>query len=135
MVANTPIVSIPNTHLSNPTNSSSSPSVLTPPQGNIDSNKTPSNTYSQVIDTLPSQTSLTPNGQTPSGQKVFKLNNRITDYVCENIVQAYDYPSLIVTDNPLSSAFHDDISALMMFRGLEKDEMNLGQTYEEYKKH
>ena len=67
-------------------------------------------------------------------QKIFTLKNRITPYICEQFVQAYTESELLVNDTQ-NTSFQGDISALMMFRGLEKDEMNLGQTYEEYKKH
>ncbi len=85
--------------------------------------------------TLSTQHGVTPNNQTtPSGQKIYNLSGRITDYICPAIVQAYPYNELVVQDIS-NSSFQDDISALMMFRGMEKDEMNLGQTYEEYKKY
>ena len=85
--------------------------------------------------TLSTQQGVTPSTQTtPSGQKVYNLSNRITDYICPAIVQAYPYNELVVQDIS-NSPFQDDIAALMMFRGMEKDEMNLGQTYEEYKKY
>lgn len=85
--------------------------------------------------TLSTQHGVTPNNQTTSsGQKIYNLSGRITDYICPAIVQAYPYNELVVQDIS-NSSFQDDISALMMFRGMEKDEMNLGQTYEEYKKY
>ena len=85
--------------------------------------------------TLSTQHGVTLNNQTtPSGQKIYNLSGRITDYICPAIVQAYPYNELVVQDIS-NSSFQDDISALMMFRGMEKDEMNLGQTYEEYKKY
>lgn len=85
--------------------------------------------------TLSTQHGVTPNNQTTSsGQKIYNLSGRITDYICPAIVQAYPYDELVVQDIS-NSSFQDDISALMMFRGMEKDEMNLGQTYEEYKKY
>lgn len=74
-------------------------------------------------------------GKTKTGEKIFRLQKRITDYICEDIVQPYSYNQVAFTDNPDSFAFHDDISALAMFRGLEKDEMNLGQTYKDYAKY
>ena len=85
--------------------------------------------------TLSTQQGVTPSTQTTSsGQKIYNLSGRITDYICPAIVQAYPYNELVVQDIS-NSSFQDDISALMMFRGMEKDEMNLGQTYEEYKKY
>ena len=113
--------------------SGNTPVVITPVP-NTSGHNTPL-PHTAVQGTLPSQNTLTPNGTTPSGQKVFNLENRITDFICPQVVQAYDYSDLVVRDNPTSGVFHDDIAALMMFRGLEKDEMNLGQTYEEYKKY
>ena len=108
----------------------------TPNQNNNNSNNT--NHTKPIITpegTLSTQQGVTPSTQTtPSGQKVYNLSNRITDYICPAIVQAYPYNELVVQDIS-NSPFQDDIAALMMFRGMEKDEMNLGQTYEEYKKY
>ena len=108
----------------------------TPNQNNNNSNNT--NHTKPIITpegTLSTQQGVTPSTQTtPSGQKVYNLSNRITDYICPAIVQAYPYNKLVVQDIS-NSPFQDDIAALMMFRGMEKDEMNLGQTYQEYKKY
>ena len=105
-------------------------------QNNNNSNNT--NIQKPIITpegTLSRQHGVTPNNQTTSsGQKIYNLSGRITDYICPAIVQAYPYNELVVQDIS-NSSFQDDISALMMFRGMEKDEMNLGQTYEEYKKY
>lgn len=121
---------------------SSGDTVITPVTSNTSQNPIPQNTPQnpthdtkpQITDILPTQ-NISPTDKTLNNQKIFKVNNRVTDYICEEIVQAHDYPALRFVDNPNSNSFHDDISALAMFRGLEKDEMNLGQTYLEYKRH
>ena len=126
----------PNNSNNNQNNSNNNSNNNTPNQNNNNSNNT--NHTKPIITpegTLSTQQGVTPSTQTtPSGQKVYNLSNRITDYICPAIVQAYPYNELVVQDIS-NSPFQDDIAALMMFRGMEKDEMNLGQTYEEYKKY
>ena len=119
-----------------PNNSNNNSNNNTSNQNNNNSNNT--NHTKPIITpegTLSTQQGVTPSTQTTSsGQKIYNLSGRITDYICPAIVQAYPYNELVVQDIS-NSSFQDDISALMMFRGMEKDEMNLGQTYEEYKKY
>ena len=128
-----PITPMNPTIPNNPNNNSNN---NTSNQNNNNSNNT--NHTKPIITpegTLSTQQGVTPSTQTTSsGQKIYNLSGRITDYICPAIVQAYPYNELVVQDIS-NSSFQDDISALMMFRGMEKDEMNLGQTYEEYKKY
>ena len=132
----TPTNPITPTNPTIPNNPNNNSNNNTPNQNNNNSNNT--NHTKPIITpegTLSTQQGVTPSTQTtPSGQKVYNLSNRITDYICPAIVQAYPYNELVVQDIS-NSPFQDDIAALMMFRGMEKDEMNLGQTYEEYKKY
>jgi len=135
-VAPTPTNLIPPTNPTIPNNPNNNSNNNTSNQNNNNSNNT--NIQKPIITpegTLSRQHGVTPNNQTTSsGQKIYNLSGRITDYICPAIVQAYPYNELVVQDIS-NSSFQDDISALMMFRGMEKDEMNLGQTYEEYKKY
>ena len=132
----TPTNPITPTNPTIPNNPNNNSNNNTPNQNNNNSNNT--NHTKPIITpegTLSTQQGVTPSTQTtPSGQKVYNLSNRITDYICPAIVQAYPYNELVVQDIS-NSPFQDDIAALMMFRGMEKDEMNLGQTYQEYKKY
>ena len=126
----------PNNSNNNQNNSNNNSNNNTPNQNNNNSNNT--NHTKPIITpegTLSTQQGVTPSTQTTSsGQKIYNLSGRITDYICPAIVQAYPYNELVVQDIS-NSPFQDDIAALMMFRGMEKDEMNLGQTYQEYKKY
>ena len=135
-VAPTPTNPIPPTNPTIPNNPNNNSNNNTSNQNNNNSNNT--NHTKPIITpegTLSTQQGVTPSTQTtPSGQKIYNLSNRVTDYICPAIVQAYPYNELVVQDIS-NSSFQDDISALMMFRGMEKDEMNLGQTYQEYKKY
>ena len=58
---------------------------------------------------------------------MFELKNRITDEICPNIVQEHELEEVITQDR--GQEFFDDISAVVMFRGVEKDEDILGQTF------
>ena len=64
---------------------------------------------------------------------MYTLTDRVTDYVCPQIVKVYSENQLMAQDIP-GTEFTDDVKSLIMFRGLEKDESINGQTYEEYKK-
>ncbi len=70
---------------------------------------------------LPTQANLE-HIQDENGQVIYKLNNRITPYICEEIVQVEKPEDLIYTD--ADNEFRDDIYALGMFRGVYKNEKN-----------
>lgn len=72
--------------------------------------------------------------QKNDSENIFSINNPLTNAVCTDIIRAYEYSDLIVKDNPQNAPFHDDIAALMMFRGAEKSGANI-PNYEEYKRH
>ena len=71
---------------------------------------------------------------TTSNQKIFNLENRVTDYICPQLVQVYNQSELTAIDIP-STEFLDDIKSVIMFRGLESDEPNGLQTFKKYKKY
>jgi hypothetical protein len=58
--------------------------------------------------------------QTVRPLPVYEVKNRITNYICPKVVQVWEADSLRATDIP--DQFSDDISALIMFRALGKDE-------------
>lgn len=93
----------------------------------------PSSETNTSLQLLPTQSFLTPSGITPSGQQIFTLENRITDYVCPKIVKVFDTEDIISTDIE-KTRFFDDARAVMMFRGLEQKEFQIGQTYLEYRR-
>ncbi|MBP9812218.1 S-layer homology domain-containing protein, partial [Candidatus Gracilibacteria bacterium] len=53
------------------------------------------------------------------------VENTITDFICPTIVKVFDENELRATDIP-NNEFADDIKAILMYRGLERDEKNLG---------
>lgn len=67
------------------------------------------------------------------GLQIYNLKERITDYVCPQIVQVFKENKIETKDIP-KGEFSDDTKALVMFRGLEANEKLIGQTYEAYKK-
>ncbi len=68
------------------------------------------------------------------GQQIYNYNNGITDYICPKFVKVFNENEIVTTDITKTNPFRDDMYSTMMFRGLEKDEQSIGQTYEEYKK-
>jgi S-layer homology domain len=72
-------------------------------------------------------------GTTKNNQSIFEVKNRVTDYICPKIVKVYNLDEILATDIP-SAVFTDDVSSVLMFRGLEKDEETTGiQTIKTYR--
>jgi large repetitive protein len=82
---------------------------------------------------LSSQAWLMLAGTTKNNQSIFEVKNRVTDYICPKIVKVYNLDEILATDIP-SAVFTDDVSSVLMFRGLEKDEETTGiQTIKTYR--
>ncbi len=77
---------------------------------------------------LPTQTYVNLDSTLREGYQVYTLSERVTDYVCPQLVQVYSLGDLKTQDIP-SGDFTDDIKALIMFRGLETNEKIIGQTF------
>jgi hypothetical protein len=71
--------------------------------------------------------------KTDDGKEIFTLKDRLTDYICPQIVKVYNKSEILSTDIP-KFGYTDDINALIMFRGLEINESLSGQTFKDYKK-
>ncbi len=82
---------------------------------------------------LPTQSLVSYHSQLSDGTKVFDLKERVTNYVCPQVVQMFTLSEIEATDIPRNN-FTDDVKSLIMFRGLEENEKLIGQTYEDYKK-
>ncbi|MBP9779643.1 S-layer homology domain-containing protein, partial [Candidatus Gracilibacteria bacterium] len=82
---------------------------------------------------LPTQTLVNLDSSVRDGYSVYNLSERVTPYVCPQIVQMYKEDELLANDIPTVD-FTDDVKALIMFRGLEKNERVIGQKYSEYQK-
>lgn len=73
--------------------------------------------------------------ETEDGNTLYSVDEPITPNVCTDIVRVHEYKNLLIRDIDANHPFHDDIVALMMFRGSEQNSMNLPEElYEEYKK-
>ena len=81
---------------------------------------------------LPTQSRATQTTPTPTGQKVYSVENRVTEYICPKIVQVYSEDQLKAGDIP-TSLFTDDVKSVIMFRGLEIGEPENSQTLQTYK--
>jgi hypothetical protein len=82
---------------------------------------------------LPTQTLVNLDSSMRDGYSVYNLSERVTPYVCPQIVQMYKEDELLANDIPTVD-FTDDVKALIMFRWLEKNERVIGQKYSEYQK-
>ncbi len=102
-------------------------------QEKIHTIKNPTNNSKSQKQFLLTQSKVKSDGKNLDGQEIFIIQNRVTDYVCSKIVKVYDANELKIKDVSAKNPFYDDIRALIMFRGLEKDEKNLGITFKEYK--
>jgi hypothetical protein len=90
-------------------------------------------TTTPSIQFLATQSFATPTGQKNiDGYERYTIENRITDIVCPEIVKVFDKDKILANDIP--SNFTDDINAVLMFRGIEKDEKWTSDiTFQEYK--
>jgi len=84
---------------------------------------------------LPTQSYVTPAGKTQNNQNIYTIENRVTDYICPQIVQVFSENDILARDIQTATVFTDDLKSMIMFRGLEQDEQTNGQTFEEYQKY
>ncbi len=96
-------------------------------------NSAPSIFDNNFLKLLPTQVYVNKDANTRDGYPVYNLSQRVTTYICPQIVQMYKEDDLKANDIPVIE-FTDDIKAILMFRGLEKNERVIGQTYTEYQK-
>ncbi len=82
---------------------------------------------------LPTQAYVNLDASLRDGYPVYNLSERVTTYICPQIVQMYNEKAIKAQDIPQID-FTDDIKAIIMFRGLEKNERVIGQTFTEYQK-
>jgi S-layer homology domain len=78
--------------------------------------------------TLSSQPGIILAGTTKDNQSIFELKNRFTDYICPKIVKVYNLDEIRAIDIP-TTTFTDDVTSVLMFRGLEQGEEINGQTF------
>jgi hypothetical protein len=96
-------------------------------------NSAPSIFDNNFIKLLPTQTLVNFDSVIREGHSVYNLTDRVTTYVCPQIVQVFKEDQLRANDIP-AEGFTDDIKSLLMFRWLEQSEKVIGQTYTEYQK-
>ena len=93
----------------------------------------PTTVKDNLMQILPTQSLVSFNSVLSDGTKVFDLKERVTDYVCPQVVQMFTLAEVEAKDIP-RNYFVDDVKSLIMFRGLEENEKLIGQTYDDYKK-
>lgn len=87
--------------------------------------ETPSHTESNEnsgnkVQILPTQSYVKFEENTEEGYKIYTLGNRITDYICPQIVQVYEDTEVNIWDFQTEGA-SDSVKSTVMFRGIEKN--------------